>query len=72
MTLLDCKAQDGGTVRAIGGDRETHRRLVDMGLLDVAYDVKFKRKRSMLVDFRGEFSAVVTSAAAAQIEVNKR
>lgn len=72
MTLLDCKAQDRGVVRAIGGDADTHRRLVDMGLLDVGYDVRFKRKRSMLVEFRGEFSAVLTSAVAAQIEVSKR
>ena len=72
MTLLDCKAQDSGTIRAIGGDADTHRRLVDMGLLDVGYGVRCKRKRSMLVEFCGDFSAVVASSVAAQIEVNKR
>lgn len=49
---------NSGVIEAIGGDADTHRRLVDMGLLGAKYSVKARRKNAALIDF-GEFSAVV-------------
>lgn len=71
MTLFDVKAQSAGIVVGIGGDMQTHRRLVDMGLLGCEYGVRAKRKQSMLVEFRREFSLVVTSSVAREIEVKQ-
>lgn len=69
MTLFDCDRYSVGTVKAIGGDRDTHRRLADMGLLGAKYRVRVVKKRSVLVDFGTEFSAVVEADIAAQVEV---
>lgn len=69
MTLFDCTQNSEGNVRSIGCDRETHRRLVDMGLLGGSYRVRAKKKKSLLADFADEFSAVIERATAEQIEV---
>ncbi|MCH5165470.1 MAG: hypothetical protein J1G01_03610 [Clostridiales bacterium] len=69
MTLFDCNTESAGVVGAIRGDLETHRRLVDMGLLGVEYLVRAKKKQSLLSDFGSQFSAVVQSSVAEQIEV---
>lgn len=68
MTLFDCSLHSCGTVTAIGGDGQTHRRLVDLGLLGATYRVRAKNARLMLVDF-GAVSAVVEARIAANIEI---
>ena len=70
MTLSEVKTQSKGIVLAVHGDASVHRRLADMGLISSAYYVRAKRKKSVLVEFCGEFSLVFTSSVAAQIEVN--
>lgn len=67
MTLFDCSS-DNGSVKAVGGDAETHRWLVDIGLLGAKFIVKSRKKNAVLVDF-GDFSAVVCGNAAKCIEV---
>lgn len=57
MNVLD-GFNNSGVIEAIGGDADTHRRLVDMGLLGAEYSVKARRKNAALIDF-GDFSAVV-------------
>ncbi len=66
MTLFDGPSR--GVVTAVGGDEQTHRRLVDLGLLGARYTVEAKRKRAVLVDY-GEFSAVSGADVASMIFV---
>ena len=44
MTLSDCEMHGEYTVAAIGGDVETHRRLVDMGLLGATATVRARKR----------------------------
>ncbi len=69
MTLSDCEMYGEYTVAAIGGDVETHRRLVDMGLLGLTATVRARKKSSLLADFGSDFSAVVHTTIANSIEV---
>lgn len=66
MTLSD-RAFVKGTVAAIGGDPETHRRLTDLGLNGARCSVKARRSWAVLASF-DDFSAVVGAAAAKTIE----
>lgn len=71
MTLFDCSANSGGRIISIGCESSTHRRLVDMGLLDSECVVRAKRKSAVLADFGGLFTAVVERGTAEQIEVGR-
>lgn len=71
MTLSDCKAGSAGKVAAVRGDVDTHRRLVDMGILDGEYLVRAVRGGAWLVEFLGEFSVVAAKPIATQIEVTR-
>lgn len=66
MTLFECST---GRISSIGGDSDTHRRLVDLGLIGAAVSVKAKVKTAVLVDF-GEFRASVGENTAKQIIVS--
>ncbi len=68
MTLFD-SPKPCGVIKAIGCDEATHRRLVDMGLLDAKYRVKARRRGAVLVDYGG-FSAVTRKELAESIEVS--
>ncbi|MCM1368187.1 MAG: hypothetical protein NC184_05225 [Roseburia sp.] len=70
MTLFD-RNVNSGFIRSIGGDEQTHRRLVDMGLLDARFTVRSRRENALLADF-GDFSAVVCESAARCIETVAR
>ncbi len=59
-----------GVIKRIGCDAETHRRLVDMGLIGAVFGVKVRRKGGALVDY-GDFSAVTRNDLAAEIEVGE-
>ena len=72
MTLFDCKPNTVGKIGAIGGDADTHRRLVDMGLMDMGCFVRVKSRRAVLADFDCGFTAVVQSDLATEIEVAVR
>lgn len=71
MTLSDCKAGSSGKIAAVRGDADTHRRLVDMGILDGEYLVRAVRGGARLVEFCGEFSIVAAQPIATQIEVTR-
>lgn len=67
MTLFDSPSR--GTVTAVGGDDQTHRRLVDLGLLGAKYTIKARRKSAVLVDY-GDFSAVSSADVSSMIVVD--
>ena len=67
MTLFDFEGQRG-KVTAVGGDGDTHRRLVDMGLIDAGFTVRARKKVGALVDY-GDFCAVTGDDIAKQIFV---
>lgn len=69
MTLSDAHGTRGRIVN-IGGDDQTHRRLVDMGLIGARYTVCARRGSALLVDF-GDFSAVVGKEASKIIGVSE-
>ncbi len=70
MTLFDLATHDSGTVHKItADDPDTHRRLVDMGLIGADVRVRAKRRRSILVDFSDSFAAVLEADTADRIEV---
>ena len=71
MTLFDCGVGFTGTVTRIGGGEDTHRRLVDLGLIGAFLHVRAKNKHSVLVDF-GSSSCVIQSTVAANIEIRER
>lgn len=71
MTLFDCSVNSSGIVSDIGGTAETHRRLVDLGLMGAVYRVRARNSHSVLVDF-GAVSAVIQSNVAANIKVLER
>lgn len=71
MTLFDCSVGSSGTVTQIGGGDKTHRRLVDLGLLNARYQVRARNKHSVLVDF-GPTSCVIQSNVAANITILER
>lgn len=60
-----------GVIVSIDGDKETHRCLVDMGLVGASFAVKSKRKSGLLVDY-GDFSAVTRIDVAKIINVRRR
>lgn len=70
MTLYDFSGSNGA-VTAIGGDEDTHRRLVDMGLLGAEFTLKARRRGGAMFDF-GDFSAVVGSDTAKEITVREK
>ena len=69
-SLFDCLGASG-VIKSIGCDGDTHRRLVDMGLLGAAYVIKARRGGGTLVDY-GDFSAVTRDALAREIEVEEK
>ena len=71
MTLFDCTVGSSGYVTQIGGGAETHRRLVDLGLIGAFYRVRARNRHSVLVDF-GPTSCVIQSSVAANIEIRER
>ena len=71
MKLFDCRVGSSGYVAHIGGGYETHRRLVDLGLLGASYCVRARNRHSALVDF-GAVSCVIQSSVAANIEIRER
>lgn len=70
MTLSSARGNTG-KITSIGGDDETHRRLVDMGLVGLDYAVSARRGKAVLVDF-GDFSAVVRDDVAKLIGVSEK
>ncbi len=68
-SLLD-SFSDCGVITSIACDDDTHRRLVDMGMLGVKYRVKSRRSGAMLVCY-GDFSAVTRNELAAEITVRE-
>lgn len=68
-SLLDCLGTSG-VIRSIGCDCDTHRRLVDMGILGATYNIKSCRRGGTLVDY-GDFSAVTRDELAKEIEVDR-
>ena len=71
MTLFDCRVGSSGYVTKIGGGADTHRRLVDLGLIDACYRVRARNRHSVLVDF-GPTSCVIQSSVAANIQIRER
>lgn len=71
MTLFDCSVNSSGVVTQINGGEKTHRRLVDLGLLNACYRVRARNKHSVLVDF-GSTSCVIQSNVAANITILER
>ena len=71
MTLFDCSVASSGKITRIDGSAETHRRLVDLGLLGASYRVRARNRHSVLVDF-GATSCVIQSDVAANIKVLER
>ena len=69
MNLFD-STQKFGTIRAVGGDADMHRRLVDMGLLGSTYCVRVRKRGALLVDY-GDFCAVTDKAVAERITVKE-
>lgn len=70
MTLFDFDGKKG-KVTAVGGDGDTHRRLVDMGLIDAEFCVRARKKAGALVDY-GDFCAVTGETVARKIFVTER
>lgn len=73
MTLFD-SPNDDGMITAINGDAETHRRLVDLGLLNARYRIKARRKSAVCVYFENGvhgFCAVVEAGIAKRLEVER-
>lgn len=71
MTLFDSTENDG-MITAISGDAETHRRLVDLGLLNARYRIKARRKSALYVYFENGghgFCAVVEAKVARRLEI---
>ena len=71
MTLFGSSSDDG-IITDIGGDAETHRRLVDLGLLNARYLIKARRKGALYVYFENGghgFCAVVEAKVAKRLEV---
>ncbi|MCH5157828.1 MAG: hypothetical protein J1F33_01400 [Clostridiales bacterium] len=66
MTLFDCSS---GRIRLVGGDVDTHRRLVDLGLIGSNVVVKARVSSAVLVDF-GQFRASVGKDTAKQIIIS--
>ena len=71
MTLFDCAVGASGTVSRIDCEPATHRRLIDLGLLDCRYRVRARTKRAVLVDF-GAASCVIRADVAANMQVRER
>ncbi|MDE7463994.1 MAG: ferrous iron transport protein A [Clostridiales bacterium] len=69
-SLFDCLGTNG-VIKSIGCDGDTHRRLVDMGLLGASYAIKARRNGGALVDY-GDFSAVTRFRIAREIEVEEK
>ncbi len=69
MNLFDCPKR--GVIVSVGCDDDTHRRLVDMGLVGALFCVKARRGSAALVDY-GDFSAVTRAAIAREIEVREQ
>lgn len=69
-SIFDCSGADG-VIKSVGCDDDTHRRLVDMGLIGASYHIKARRRGAALVDF-GDFSAVTRDELSKQIEVEQR
>ncbi len=67
MTLFDFDGRKG-KVTAVGGGGDTHRRLVDMGLIDAEFGVRARKKAGILVDY-GDFCAVTGEDTARLIYV---
>lgn len=68
MNLFDCRKR--GVIVSVGCDDDTHRRLVDMGLVGAEFTVKARRSGAALVDY-GDFSAVTREALAREITVRE-
>lgn len=71
MTLFDCTVGSLGEIAEIGGGENTHRRLIDLGLMQSGFRVRAKTKQSVLVDFGG-VSCVIRANVAANIQVHER
>ena len=70
MTLSGAHSNTGKII-GIAGDDETHRRLIDMGLVGLSYTVSARRGKALLVDF-GDFFAVVRDDVAKIIGVSDK
>ncbi len=70
MNLSDYSLKRGVIV-SVGCDDDTHRRLVDMGLIGADFYIKSRRGGAALIDY-GDFSAVTRNALAREITVRER
>ncbi|MCH5162843.1 MAG: hypothetical protein J1G38_05080 [Clostridiales bacterium] len=70
MASIFDSENNSGVIKSVGCDGDTHRRLVDMGLLGATYRIKAKKRGSALIDF-GDFSAVTRDELSRSIEVEQ-
>ncbi len=69
MTLFDRSAQRTGKIVSVGGSGDTHRRLVDMGLIGSTFKVRARTKRSVLAEFGVGFAAAVSAETAGIVQI---